>query len=181
MTLYFYNCVTTYHLLTWWEFYWGGCLRSSWGLKPAETVWNVSMFLLANAANCRQNPLRFLPPPLFQQRLQNIDMIMYLGRNLCSAYIPVFMRSWACVHRSASYLEDQLVEHLTESVPVSFFPEEQKQMRAIEACESALSSKWTPPLQVDIVLDPWPISFILTTLTVTPHCKSQLLSLLFTS
>lgn len=44
------------------------------------------------------------------------------------------------------------MEHLTENV--SFFPVEQKQMRALEACESALSSKWTPPLQVDIVLDP---------------------------
>lgn len=134
MTLYFYNCGTTYRLLTWWEF-WGGCLRSSGGLKPAETVWNVSMFLLANAANCRQNPLRFLPPPLFLQRLQNIDMIMYLGRSLCSAYIPVFMRSWACVHRSASCLEDQLVEHLSENV--SFFSwgtETNESTRGLQEC-----------------------------------------------
>lgn len=147
-----------------------------------KTSWNGLKCVHVPLGQCcklsAKPPLPF-PPPLFQQRLQNIDMIMYLGRSLCSAYIPVFMRSWACVHRSASYLEDRLVEHLTEKV--SFFPEEQKQMRALEACESALSSKWAPPLQVDIVLDPWPISFILTTLTVTPHCKRQMLSLPFTS
>lgn len=51
-----------------------------------------------------------------------------------------------------------------------FFPEEKKQRGYYE---SALSSKWTPPLQVDIALQPWPISFIFMTLVVTPHCQTS--------
>lgn len=70
MRICFYHCVTVSHLQTWSVFSQGGwdsgCLRCSWGLKPAEMVWTVSTFLSGNAANRWSNPSPHPPTlPLF--------------------------------------------------------------------------------------------------------------------
>lgn len=147
MTLCFYYCVTISHLQSWSVFSWGGwdsgCLRCGWGLKPAEMVWTVSTFPSANDANRRNNP----PPQPCSSKgsMHSIDRIMSLGINLGSAYMTVFMRPRLCIS----------------------FSRGRETSECEEARKGALSTKWTPPLQVDPVVHPWPISFIFTTLTLT--------------
>lgn len=81
------------------------------------------------------------------------------------AYIIVFMSVCASVHHSVSYLENRVVEHLTEDERIFFFPfffSRGKETKVTpndtgllnEACETTFSSLWIPPLQVNPAVYP---------------------------
>lgn len=175
-----------------WSGWSSGCLRCGCGLKTAELLWIVSMWCFSRqraATSCARLACRLslylslfsplLSPPQVQQTLYSIDMIMYLGRKC--AYIIVFMSACACVHHSVSYLEDKLVEHLTEDERIFFQGKRNK----------SDSKRYTAPLwglqdyfllsmdstspgkpSCDSTSCAWPISFIFMVLTITPHSQA---------
>lgn len=97
------------------------------------------------------------------------------------AYIIVFMSACACVHHSMSYLEDKLVEHLTEDERIFF---QRKRNKSDSKRYTALlwglqeyfllSMDSTSPGKpsCDSTSCTWPISFIFTVLTITPHSQA---------
>lgn len=163
VTLCFYHCVTISHLQSWSVFSWGGwdsgCLRCGGGLKPAETVWTASTFLSANAANRRINPPpnpSSGPATAPQHRL---DYVPWQKPGLC---IHHCVYETTCVRASQRVLLGGPTGGTSDCRCISF-SRERETSECDEARQSASSSKWTAPLQVDPAVHPWPISFIFTT------------------